>query len=121
MAEAYQLAYEGDTVSAFGGIVGFNSTLSEATAQAMQAALKEVRALLQLMRAMDRRLGEQLVTPLGPWFAGVHREMPPPVLHALVMESRASIDGFEATLSELSQATERAWRAAQAIPPDEGR
>jgi len=95
--------------------------MGQATFQAMQAALKEVRVLQQSLRALDQRLSGQLVTPLSPWFAGVHREVPPQVLLALVMESRASIDGFEATLNELSQATERAWRAAQAIPPDEGR
>jgi len=95
--------------------------MGQATLEAMQAAMKEVRALQQSLRAMDRRLGEQLVAPLGPWFAGVYREMPPPVLLALVKESRASISAFEATLNALSDATERAWRAARAIPPDEGR
>lgn len=86
----------------------------------MQAALKEVRALRQQLRDMDRRLGAQIVTPLGPWFADVRRELPPQVLLAVVTQSRASMDGFEATLGELEQATARAWRALEAISPDDG-
>ncbi len=42
IAEAYQLAYEGDTVSAFGGIVAINRTVDVATAQAMDAIFYEV-------------------------------------------------------------------------------
>ena len=41
-AEAYRRAYSGDTVSAFGGIVGFNRTVTEATAQEMNAIFYEV-------------------------------------------------------------------------------
>ncbi len=36
---AYQRAFEGDPVSAFGGIVGFNRTLTAATANAMRGVL----------------------------------------------------------------------------------
>lgn len=39
---AYQNAFEGDTVSAFGGIVGFNRTLDAATAEAMAPIFYEV-------------------------------------------------------------------------------
>ena len=42
IAEAYQLAYEGDTVSAFGGIVAVNRTVDLATAEAMDAIFYEV-------------------------------------------------------------------------------
>ena len=42
IAEAYQLAYEGDTVSAFGGIVAINRTVDAATAQEMDAIFYEV-------------------------------------------------------------------------------
>ena len=42
VAEAYQLAYEGDTVSAFGGIVAVNRTVDAATAEAMDAIFYEV-------------------------------------------------------------------------------
>ena len=41
-AEAYRQAYEGDTVSAFGGIVGFNRTVTGATAEAMDPVFYEV-------------------------------------------------------------------------------
>ena len=42
IAEAYQLAYEGDTVSAFGGIVAINRTVDAPTAQSMDAIFYEV-------------------------------------------------------------------------------
>jgi phosphoribosylaminoimidazolecarboxamide formyltransferase/IMP cyclohydrolase len=41
-AEAYRLAFESDTVSAFGGIVAFNTTCDEAAAEAMREVFTEV-------------------------------------------------------------------------------
>ena len=41
-SEAYRLAYEGDSVSAFGGIVGYNRTVTLAAAQAMGPVFYEV-------------------------------------------------------------------------------
>ena len=41
-AEAYRLAYEGDSVSAFGGIVGYNRPVTLAAAQAMGPVFYEV-------------------------------------------------------------------------------
>ncbi len=40
--EAYELAYEGDTISAFGGIVAFNRTVDAVAAQAMDPVFYEV-------------------------------------------------------------------------------
>lgn len=42
LAEAYRLAYAGDTVSAFGGIVGFNRPVTAAAAAAMAPVFYEV-------------------------------------------------------------------------------
>ena len=42
LADAYQLAYEGDPVSAFGGIVGFNRRVTTAAAEAMGPVFYEV-------------------------------------------------------------------------------
>jgi len=42
IAEAYLKAYEGDTVSAFGGIVAFNRTVTAAAAEAMEPVFYEV-------------------------------------------------------------------------------
>ena len=42
IAEAYRLAYEGDTISAFGGIVAFNRRVDAASAEAMDAIFYEV-------------------------------------------------------------------------------
>ena len=41
-AEAYRRAYEGDSVSAFGGIVGYNRTVTLAAAEAMSPVFYEV-------------------------------------------------------------------------------
>ena len=42
IAEAYRQAYEGDTVSAFGGIVAFNRVVTNAAAEAMDPVFYEV-------------------------------------------------------------------------------
>ncbi len=42
LAEAYRRAYSGDTVSAFGGIVGFNRTVTAAVAREMSGVFYEV-------------------------------------------------------------------------------
>ncbi|MCH8745994.1 MAG: bifunctional phosphoribosylaminoimidazolecarboxamide formyltransferase/IMP cyclohydrolase, partial [Chloroflexi bacterium] len=42
LAQAYQNAYQGDTVSAFGGIVGYNRTVTAAAAEAMGPVFYEV-------------------------------------------------------------------------------
>ena len=42
LAQAYRQAYEGDTVSAFGGIVGYNRTVTAAAAEAMSPVFYEV-------------------------------------------------------------------------------
>ena len=42
IAEAYQLAYDGDPVSAFGGIVGYNRRVTAAAAEAMEPVFYEV-------------------------------------------------------------------------------
>ena len=42
MAEAYRLAYQGDTVSAYGGIVGFNRVVDLETTEAMKGVFYEV-------------------------------------------------------------------------------
>ncbi len=42
LAQAYQLAYEGDPVSAFGGIVGFNRMVTPEAAEAMGPVFYEV-------------------------------------------------------------------------------
>ncbi|MCH8206110.1 MAG: bifunctional phosphoribosylaminoimidazolecarboxamide formyltransferase/IMP cyclohydrolase [Chloroflexi bacterium] len=39
---AYERAFEGDSVSAYGGIVGFNSPVTAATAEAMQGVFYEI-------------------------------------------------------------------------------
>ena len=74
IAEAYQLAYEGDTVSAFGGIVAINRTVDAATAQAMDPIFYEVviapgyndDALAILQRKRNLRILTVEAAPAGP-------------------------------------------------------
>ncbi len=76
IAEAYRLAYEGDTVSAFGGIVAFNRTVDAASAQAMDAIFYEVviapgyedEALEILQRKRNLRILTAVPTPAGGAF-----------------------------------------------------
>ena len=42
LAEAYRRAYEGDSVSAYGGIVGFNRTVTPEVAEAMRRVFYEI-------------------------------------------------------------------------------
>ena len=46
LAEAFELAYEGDPVSAFGGIVGLNRTVDRATAERLIAPGRFIEAIL---------------------------------------------------------------------------
>ena len=71
MAQAYLKAYEGDPVSAFGGIVGFNRTVTVDTAQAMAPIFYEVVVApayepeaLELLR--QKRNLRILAVPQGP-------------------------------------------------------
>ena len=71
MAQAYLKAYEGDPVSAFGGIVGFNRIVTAATAEAMAPIFYEVivapgyepEALEVLRQKRNLRI---LAVPQGP-------------------------------------------------------
>jgi phosphoribosylaminoimidazolecarboxamide formyltransferase/IMP cyclohydrolase len=46
LAEAFELAYEGDPVSAFGGIVGLNRPVDRATAERLAAPRRFIEAIL---------------------------------------------------------------------------
>jgi phosphoribosylaminoimidazolecarboxamide formyltransferase/IMP cyclohydrolase len=69
--EAYRRALSGDPVSAFGGIVAFNRTVDEATAQELGAVFLEIivapafapDALVTLQRKKNLRLLELAVAP----------------------------------------------------------
>ncbi|PKB79473.1 MAG: bifunctional phosphoribosylaminoimidazolecarboxamide formyltransferase/IMP cyclohydrolase [SAR202 cluster bacterium Io17-Chloro-G9] len=62
--QAYEQAYEGDSISAYGGIVGYNRTVTAAAAQAMRPVFYEVvvapdyepEALAILKRKRDLRI-----------------------------------------------------------------
>ena len=70
---AYQRAFEGDSVSAFGGIVGFNRTLTAATAEAMRGVLFDViiapdyePAALELLKRRKRTRVLKADPAVGP-------------------------------------------------------
>src|SRR5581483_12009654 len=46
LADAFELAYEGDPVSAFGGIVGLNRTLDRATAERLCTPGRFIEAIV---------------------------------------------------------------------------
>ena len=85
LAEAYLKAYSGDTVSAFGGIVGFNRTVTARTANEMSPVFYEVvvapdyepEALELLRRKRNMRIlaveagGEDLSYDLRPLSGGL--------------------------------------------------
>ncbi len=74
VVEAYRQAYEGDTVSAFGGIVAFNRTVDAASAEAMDPIFYEVviapayddDALAILQRKRNLRILTVGATQRGP-------------------------------------------------------
>ena len=74
VVEAYRQAYEGDTVSAFGGIVAFNRTVDAASAEAMDPIFYEVviapgyddDALGILRRKRNLRILTAGADPSGP-------------------------------------------------------
>ena len=72
-AEAYRRAFDGDPVSAYGGILGFNRTVTAAAAEALRRVFFEVivapgyedAALETLMRKRDLRILRVPGTPAG--------------------------------------------------------
>ena len=67
LAQAYQLAYEGDPVSAFGGIVGFNRAVTAEAAEAMGPVFYEVgrRARIRWRRPGNPATQTQSADPCG--------------------------------------------------------
>ncbi len=70
---AYQRAFEGDAVSAYGGIVAFNRTLTAETAQAMRGVLFDIiiapdyePEALEALRRRRRTRALQVEAALGP-------------------------------------------------------
>ena len=123
---AYARAFEGDTVSAYGGIVGFNRTVTEATARAMRGVFYEIvvapdyepAALQRLSRRRNLRL-LRVSAATGP--------LPPevrPVSGGALLQTPDAIDEDPAswrtvtqrapTPSELSDLA-FAWKAAKHI------
>lgn len=109
LEQAYLQAYEGDTVSAFGGIVGFNRTVDAATAQAMNPVFYEVvvapgyepDALEILQRKRNLRILEAGVG--GSELAGISLDIRPISGGVLVQTS----DNIHESAGDWKPATER--------------
>ena len=126
ISEAYQLAYEGDTISAFGGIVAFNRTVDAASAQAMDPIFYEVviapgydgDALAILQRKRNLR-----ILTVGPAPAGAALDLRPIAGGVLVQGPDDIVEdpGEWRTVTEREpSAAERqdlafAWKAAKHI------
>ena len=77
--EAYKRAFEGDSVSAYGGIVGFNSTVTAETAEAMRPVFYEVVAApdyepeaLKILKRKSKNLRLLKVKPETQHGLGLH-------------------------------------------------
>jgi len=113
LAEAYALAFESDTVSAFGGIVAFNREADEAAARAMAEVFTEVvvapgyaEEALETFRA---RKGLRVVRAPLPGGGGVDVR---PLRGGALVQDR---DGVSETRSEMEavsarEPTEEEWR-----------
>ena len=77
--EAYKRAFAGDTVSAYGGIVGFNTTVTKETADAMRPVFYEVVAApdyepeaLEILKRKSKNLRLLKVKPVNVPDVGLH-------------------------------------------------
>ena len=110
LSQAYLQAYEGDTVSAFGGIVGFNRTVTAEAAEAMNPVFYEVvvapgydpEALEILQKKRNLRVLE--VDAGGSELGGIDLDIRPITGGVLIQTP----DTITESTSEWSTATERA-------------
>ncbi len=110
LSQAYLQAYEGDTVSAFGGIVGFNRTVTASAAEAMNPVFYEVvvapgyepEALEILQRKRNLRVLE--VESGGSQLGGISLDVRP-ITGGLLVQSP---DQIAESPTEWTTATERA-------------
>ena len=77
--EAYRRAFAGDSVSAYGGIVGFNSTVTAETAEAMRPVFYEVVAApdydpeaLKILKRKSKNLRLLKVAPVADHGVALH-------------------------------------------------
>ena len=115
LSQAYLQAYEGDTVSAFGGIVGFNRTVTAAAAEAMNPVFYEVvvapgyepEALEILQKKRNLRVLE--VDAGGSELGGIDLDIRPITGGVLIQTP----DTISESATEWSTATERAPTEAE--------
>ena len=107
-AEAYERAYQGDSVSAFGGIVGYNRTLTAQAARAMDPVFYEVvvapeyepEALDILMKKRNLR-----ILAVGPSTGGMDYDLRP-ITGGVLVQAPDVLDEDPAT-----------WETATDRPP----
>ena len=115
LAQAYQLAYEGDPVSAFGGIVGFNRAVTAEAAEAMGPVFYEVvvapgydgDALEILQRKRNLRI---LAVDRAVASGGATDYDVRPLSGGMLVQTP---DGIEEDASQWETATERAPSASE--------
>ena len=125
-AEAYQRAYQGDSVSAFGGIVGYNRTVTAQAAKAMEPVFYEVvvapgyepEALEILKRKRNLR-----ILAVGPSTGGLDYDIRP-ITGGLLVQTPDALDEDPATWETATHRSPTdgemrdlafAWKAAKHI------
>ena len=118
LADAYQLAYAGDPVSAFGGIVGFNRPVTAAAAAAMEPVFYEVivapgynaDALAILQRKRNLRILEVAPAPADGVAPGASDYDLRPLSGGILVQTP---DALAANPQSWTTATDRAPTAAE--------
>ena len=126
-AEAYRRAYSGDTVSAFGGIVGFNRTLTAAAAQEMSGVFYEVVVAPdyepEALEILQKRRNTRVLAVPSPQDEGGAYDLRP-LSGGLLVQTRDVIDEDPAswqTVTERAPTREEledltfAWKAVKHI------
>jgi phosphoribosylaminoimidazolecarboxamide formyltransferase/IMP cyclohydrolase len=110
-AEAYRLAFESDTVSAFGGVVAFNVECDGPAAEAMRDVFTEVVVAPSFdddaLAALGERRGIRLVEAPLPTAAGL--EIRPLPGGALVQDRDSVVAGRDLEVASAREPTDDEW------------
>ena len=107
-AEAYERAYQGDSVSAFGGIVGYNRTLTAQAARAMDPVFYEVVVAPEYEpEALDilKKKRNLRILAVGPSTGGLDYDLRP-ITGGVLVQAPDALDEDPAT-----------WKTATDRPP----
>ena len=107
---AYRRAFEGDSVSAYGGIVGFNRPVTKATADAMRGVLYDI--IVAPGYDEDALAGAEAPTPDAGYF-----ESTPEKGHATHLDLRLVTGGALVQAADYIEEDPSAWQVATELSP----